>query len=66
MPIRQFVLEVSPYPLVRVQFGGIAGKTFAVELRVVLQNLFHGLALMNAASIPEKDNRASYMTQQVP
>jgi hypothetical protein len=62
-----YPLQLLPHPLVRIQFGGTSGQALQMESlgRSVGQELFDDTAAVTRGAIPDDDDAAGNLSQDV-
>ena len=62
--VRRMALEVIPDLFDRIEFRGIAGEPFNMKSRIFLAQSSNEGTLVNAAIVPQQDDRAAQMAQE--
>ena len=64
-PVRQSSLKQAPNELIRVKLGRVSGKPFNMKLWMFMKKLPDHGPLVAPAPIPEKNNMATHMFEQL-
>lgn len=64
-PVREAAFGQAPHRFVRTELGRIGRKVLEVQARELAAELAGGIAPMNSAPVPEHDDMAAQLAQQV-
>ena len=64
-PVREATFGQAPHRFVRIELGGIGRKVLEVQAREPAADVTDRVALVNPALVPEDDDRAAQVAQEV-